>query len=317
MPDLTGSTFDYLHAIYDRHIGPVLVALVVGYIAIRVARVFVHGIVKTLMDREAREGTARELTAIEVAKRIQTIESLAVGVAQFFVIAIVGLWILEKAASVDIGPAIAGLGVVGVALGFGAQSLVRDYLNGALILIENHFSIGDVVRIAEVSGTVEDFSLRRTTLRNRDGNVYIVPNGLVGVTTNLTRVWARMSQQVSVAAGTDIDRVTEVADEVGRRLAADPDWATRILEAPQVERIEAAGENGITLWIRGTVRAPDRWAAAGELRNRVLAAFRTEGIEIQEPPLAHTRKPASGAGGAIDRGDAAISTEAHPAEGPE
>src|SRR6266496_242979 len=152
MPDLIPPQLEGLHAFYDRHIGPVIVALAIGYVALRLARVFIHGVVKAVMDREAAEGTARELTAIEVSKRVRTIENLAVSVAQFFVIAIVALWILEKAASVDIGPAIAGLGVVGVALGFGAQSLVKDYLNGALILIENQFSIGDVVKLGDVSG---------------------------------------------------------------------------------------------------------------------------------------------------------------------
>src|SRR5438067_10753518 len=162
MPDITKPPFSDLHAWYDVHVGPVLVALVVGVLIVRFGRIFIDGIVKTLMDREATEGTARDLTAIEVTKRIETISSLANSVLRFFVVAIVALWILEKSGGVDIGPAIAGLGVAGVALGFGAQSLVKDYLSGALILIENQFSIGDVVRIADVTGTVEDFSLRRT-----------------------------------------------------------------------------------------------------------------------------------------------------------
>ena len=96
----------------------------------------------------------------------------------------------------DIGPAVAGLGVVGIAVGFGAQTLVRDYLNGSLILIENQFTKGDVVRLAGVAGTVEDFSLRRTTLRDIDGVVHTVPNGEIKVASNLTRVWARINQDV-------------------------------------------------------------------------------------------------------------------------
>src|SRR5436190_401424 len=227
MPDLTKPPFADLHAWYDLHIGPVLVALVVGFIVIRAGRVFIRGIVKALMDREASEGTARELTAIEVTKRIDTISSLAESVLRFFVVAIVSLWILEKAGGVDIGPALAGLGVLGIAIGFGTQSLVKDYLSGALILIENQFSIGDVVKIADVSGTVEDFSLRRTTLRDLDGIVHSVPNGTITVSSNLTRVWARINQDVTVAYGTDIDKATDVVDDVGRRLAGDADWTRR------------------------------------------------------------------------------------------
>ena len=151
----------------------------------------------------------------------------------------------------DIGPAVAGLGVVGIAVGFGAQTLVRDYLNGSLILIENQFSKGDVVRLAGVAGTVEDFSLRRTTLRDIDGVVHTVPNGEIKVASNLTRVWARINQDVTVAYGTDIDKAIHVVDDVGRTMAEEADWKRRILEAPRVERVEALAEYGVTLKILG------------------------------------------------------------------
>jgi small-conductance mechanosensitive channel len=283
MPNLFQPPFTDLHAFYDRHVGPIVVALVVGLVALRVSRLFVRGIVKALMDREAAEGTAGQLTAMEMTRRIATIELLATSVIQFFVVAIVGLWVLQTAAGLDIGPAIAGLGIAGVALGFGAQSLVKDYLNGALILIENQFSKGDVVRIAGVSGTVEDFSLRRTTLRDLDGTVHTVPNGAITVASNLTRIWARINLDVTVAYGTDIDRASEVVDRVGRDLAGEGAWSQVFLEAPRVERVESLGEYGVTLKILGTVRAEDRWNAAGELRKRLLAAFHANGIEIPRP----------------------------------
>ncbi len=283
MPNLFQPPFTDLHAFYDRHIGPIVVALVVGLIALRVSRLFVRGIVKALMDREAAEGTAGQLTAVEMTKRIATIELLATSVIQFFIVAIVGLWVLQTAAGLDIGPAIAGLGIAGVALGFGAQSLVKDYLNGALILIENHYSKGDVVRIAGVSGTVEDLSLRRTTLRDLDGTVHTVPNGAIAVASNLTRTWARINLDVTIAYGTDIDRASEVVDEVGRELAGEGAWSQAFLEAPRVERVESLGEYGVILKVLGTVRAEDRWNAAGELRKRLLAAFHSNGIEIPRP----------------------------------
>jgi small conductance mechanosensitive channel len=213
---------------------------------------------------------------------MDTLDDLGANVIRFFIVIIAGLMIL-RAFGLDIGPAVAGLGVVGVAVGFGAQHLVRDYLNGALILIENQFSKGDVIRAAGVSGEVEDFSLRRTTLRDLDGVVHTVPNGEITIASNLTRVWARINQDVVVAYGTDIDMATGVVDEVGTTMAADPRWKRRILEAPRVDRVAALGEYGITLKILGTVRAPDQWAAAGELRKRLLAAFKEHGIEIPRP----------------------------------
>jgi small conductance mechanosensitive channel len=261
---------------------PILLVLIVAFIMLRASRLFVHGVIKALMDREATEGTAQELSAVELKKRMDTLDELGAHVIRFFIIVIAGLMIL-RSFGLDIGPAVAGLGVVGVAVGFGAQHLVRDYLNGALILIENQFSKGDVIRIAGVAGTVEDFSLRRTTLRDLDGVVHTVPNGEILVASNLTRVWSRINQDVVVAYGTDIDRATEVVDEVGRTMAADPTWKRRILEAPRVDRVAALGEYGVTLKILGTVRAPDQWSAAGELRKRLLAAFKEHGIEIPRP----------------------------------
>ncbi|HET7703712.1 MAG TPA: mechanosensitive ion channel family protein [Candidatus Limnocylindrales bacterium] len=261
----------------------ILLIIVVAIIAVRVTRILVHGIVKALLDREASEGTAQELSAIEVQKRIDTLDELGARVIRAFVVMIAGIMVLG-ALDLDIGPAIAGLGVVGIAVGFGAQSLVRDYLNGALILVENQYSKGDVVSIAGVTGSVEDFSLRRTTLRDLDGIVHTVPNGEVKVASNRTRTWARINQNVTVAFGTDIDRAIEVVEELGKAMAADPIWKRRILEPPRVERVESIEERGITLKILGTVRASEQWAAGGEFRKLLLEAFARHGIRLPRPP---------------------------------
>jgi small-conductance mechanosensitive channel len=293
MPDFTrGPWRDVLMTV-----GQITLVIVVAFVALRLAQVFVHGIVKALMEREATEGTAQELSAIEVKKRIETIETLGVNVFRFLIVAIAFLIVLDKLGE-NIGPAVAGLGIAGIAIGFGAQSLVKDYLNGALILIENQFSKGDVVRIAGVSGTVEDFSLRRTTLRDLDGTVHTVPNGAIAVASNLTRVWARVNQDVTVAYGTDIDKAIEVVDSVGKALAEDPVWKRRILEPPRVERVEALGEYGVTLKVLGTVRAPERWNAAGELRKRLLVAFHENGIEIPSPQRVFLQREAAVGAGA-------------------
>jgi small conductance mechanosensitive channel len=239
-----------------------LAILVVAAIVIRLAHTFVRGVALALLRRENVEGTAQELTAVELEKRQGTIETLAVNVIRLFVVAI------------------AGLGIAGIAIGLGTQHLVRDYLNGALILIENQYGKGDVVRIAGVSGTVEDFTLRRTTLRDGDGTVHTVPNGEITVASNLTRVFARVNQEVQVVYGTDIERATAVVNQVGQELVDDATWGPRILEAPRVDQVSALGKLGVTLKIVGTVRASEQWAVGGELRKRLLAAFGESGIEI-------------------------------------
>jgi len=264
----------------------ILIVVIVAFIVLRVARLSLRGILKALLDRETTEGTAQELSAIEVTKRLDTLDRLGGAVIRFFVIVIAGLMILTTI-GIDIGPAVAGLGVVGIAVGFGTQSLIRDYMNGCLILIENQFSRGDVVSVAGVTGTVEDFSLRRTTLRDLDGVVHTVPNGAISVASNRTRTWARINQNVVVLFGTDVDKAIDVVNAVGQGMAADPKWKRRILEPPRVDRVESIDPTvGITLKILGTVRAADQWEASGEFRRKLLTAFAENGIEIPGPRVA-------------------------------
>jgi small-conductance mechanosensitive channel len=282
MPDFDQKPWTQLLPFLRQEVVPVVVIVIAAYVAVRFARLFVHGIVKTLLDREATEGTAQELSAVELKKRMDTLDTLGANILQFFIVAIAGLMLLGQI-GLDIGPAIAGLGVVGIAVGFGAQSLVRDYLTGSLILIENQFAKGDIVQIAGVTGTVEDFTLRRTTLRDLDGVVHTVPNGEIKVASNQTRTWARINQDITIAYGTDIDKATELVDAVGREMAADPVWKRRVLEAPRVQRVESMDASGITLKILGTVRAADRWEASGDFRKRLLAALELSGIGVARP----------------------------------
>ncbi len=259
----------------------VLAIMAAGWLLVRLTRAFVHRVLGTLLERANGGGeTVAELTEAEIERRKETIESLLVNVMRFFVFVIAGLMILERAFSIDIGPAIAGLGVAGIAVGLGTQSLVHDYLNGALITIENQYSIGDVVNIAGTGGMVEDFTLRRTTLRDLSGTVHTIPNGQITVVSNMTRAWSRVNEEVQVAYGTNIDQVREVIDRVGQEMAADPVLGEQIVEAPHVERIKELGDRGITLLILGKVRPATQWSTSGELRRRLLTAFDENGIEM-------------------------------------
>src|SRR5262245_27170987 len=200
--------------------GPVLhiaIIVIVALVAMRLTTKAIREAVKRLLDREAAEGPAQDLSAVELEKRIETLGGLGAAVIQAFIAVIAALMIFHEL-DFDIGPAIAGLGVVGIAVGFGAQSLVRDYFTGALILIENQFSVGDNVTLAGVTGVVEGLSLRRTTLRDLDGVVHTVPNGEIKVASNRTRVWRRINLDVTVAYGTDIERATAVVDAVGQAM---------------------------------------------------------------------------------------------------
>ncbi|MBF6604817.1 MAG: mechanosensitive ion channel family protein [Chloroflexi bacterium] len=297
MPDFNRAPWPALGSFATRTLVPIVIVIVVAWIFLWLAERYLGALVRRLMDRERREGTARELSAVEIERRIDTVSSLAVAVVRVLVVTIAMISVLGNF-DVNIGPAIAGLGIVGIAVGFGAQSLVKDYLNGVLILVENQFARGDAVQIAGVSGVVEDFTLRRTTVRDIDGVVHSVPNGEITVASNLTRLWARINEDVVVAYGTNIERATEIVNEVGREMAADPLWAERVLEPPRVERVQGLGEYGITLKVLGAVRAEARWDAPGELRKRLLVAFRTHGIEIPRPQrVVLSADPTTGPGG--------------------
>ena len=261
--------------------------------------------VRHLIERRTAELDADDgaMTAAELERRVNTIARLVVRIAAG-VIGVMAVLMALDLFGIDIGPAIAGLGVVGIAVGLGAQTLVRDWLAGVFVVLENQYSAGDVVRIAGVEGVVEDFSLRRTTLRDLDGTVHTVPNGQITVASNLTRLWARVNLDVGVAYDTDIDRATAVVNDVGEALQADPEWADRLLEAPRVIRVNALGDSQVTLKVLGQVRAAEQWAVGGELRKRILAAFAANGIEI---PFPH-RVIVNRAAGPASEPDAAAST---------
>jgi small conductance mechanosensitive channel len=224
------------------------------------------------------------LPQVELERRVRTLERTAVRTGGVAIVIVAVLMALSSGFEVDIGPAIAGLGIVGIAIGFGAQTLIRDWLAGIFVVLENQYNQGDVVRIAGVSGVVEDFSLRRTMLRDLDGTVHTVPNGQITVASNLTRVWARVNVDIPVAYETDIDLATQLINEVGEQLHADPEWQGRLLEAPSVVRVGHFGDTGVSLKVLGQVPAAEQWAVAGELRKRILAAFAERGIRIPTAP---------------------------------
>lgn len=270
------------------------VVVLATWLALRLSRVLVRSLVRLAFERETTDGTAQELSAVEIRKRSDTLAGLFGDVLRVVVLVVAFLTVLATL-RIDIGPALAGLGVVAVALGLGGNLVIRDYLNGAFVLLENQYGIGDTVSIGGVSGKVEHFSLRRTTLRDIDGIVHVVPNGQIGVTSNLTRIWAAIHLDVQVALGTDVARAMAVIDEAGRVFAADEEWRSRVFEAPRAVRVDQIGEFGITLKILGSVKAADRWVAAGEMCRRILEAFASAEIDVPRPQRVILARPEAGA----------------------
>jgi small conductance mechanosensitive channel len=179
----------------------------------------------------------------------------------------------------DVRPLLAGAGLVGVALGFGAQSLVRDWISGIFILLENQFAVGDLIEVGGVAATVEEITVRSTTLRDGNGFVHFVPNGEMRIVINRSRGWNRAHADVPFHAGEDAERVLEICREVVAAVNHDPEWSARMLEPAQVLGIEsmAGGEARVRIEAR-TLPGADAANLAREIRRRALHAFHDAGI---------------------------------------
>ncbi len=184
---------------------------------------------------------------------------------------------------INIGPLLAGAGVVGLAVGFGAQYIIRDFFTGLFIILENQYRVGDVICVGDVCGSVEDINLRTTILRDTDGAVHHIPNGEIKVATNKTKGFARVNLVIGVAYDTDIEKVKEVVNSVGEDMAKDPEWKDKILKAPEFVRVDNFGASSVDIKISGEVKPLEQWGALGELRKRIKDAFDKEGIEIPFP----------------------------------
>ena len=215
----------------------------------------------------------------EMAKRADTIIGVVDRTAGIGVMLIGAITIMQEV-GVDITAIVTGLGITGLALALGAQALVRDGINGIFLLAEDQYRRGDVIRIADVTGTVEDITLRRTIIRDEDGVVHSVPNGSIGVVSNYTRDYAQVNVPVRVSYGEDLERVRIVAEKVGRELASDGRFGEIITEAPTLKAVESVGEQGVEVTVTARTRPAARWEVAAELRRRLAEAFLREGIQV-------------------------------------
>ncbi len=258
--------------------------------AIRIAAIIVVTylgliILRRVLRPALRHAVEREMTdqpSIEVDKRVatltQVVHSTAVVIALF-----VGLLTILPELGINITAILAGTSLLALAVGFGAQSLVKDVISGLFILIENQFGKGDVVNIAGVGGLVEDVNLRRTILRDLDGTIHSVPNGQINVASNLTRTWSRANLILSVSYESNMDHVFSVINRVGEALKSDPTWAADVVEAPKAIGIENFGDSGIDVRVLGVTQPIRQWDVMREFRRRVKAAFDEEGIVIPYP----------------------------------
>jgi moderate conductance mechanosensitive channel len=274
---LTGWTRS--QAALDHVVHTVLRILLIVTITI-VCRKILYAITKRIRRRMAVGGLSEE------EKRAATLISLMRTVSSVLLVFIAVTMILGEL-NISIGPLLASAGVLGLAVGFGAQNLVRDVVSGFFMLLENQFREGDVIETLGVSGRVERFGLRATVLRDQMGRVHYIPNGEIKVVSNLTQEWSQAQLDVTVAYQEDLDRVMSLLTTLCREMEADPILAPSILKS-EVLGVERLTESGVVLRVMFRTLPLERWAVEREFRRRAVAMLLTAGIEIPPYPIRST-----------------------------
>jgi small-conductance mechanosensitive channel len=270
-----------------------IIAILVGaYVINRIARRGMRSALRTLRSGAVQErvGSLRAATpgalqktqehSLRAEQRIEALNSVLRSVVTFTIYAMAAFMVMGQV-GINLGPLLAGAGIVGVALGFGSQSLVRDFLSGIFILVEDQFGVGDIVDLdGQAAGVVDAVSLRTTRLRAVDGTVWHVPNGEIRRVGNKSQHWSRALIDLEVAYATDLDHAERVIADVAEELATgDPD----VIERPEVWGVERLGAHGISIRLVVKTRPSEQFRVSRELRRRIKVAFDREGIEIPFP----------------------------------
>ncbi len=261
-----------LHRIVDRVVQRAEVGMLPG----RISRAITGGRMGAALNLTEDPGHTRR------RQRAATMGSLLKSIVSGVVYTVVALMAVSEL-GYDIAPLIASAGIIGVALGFGSQALVKDFLSGIFMIFEDQYGVGDEVDLGEASGTVEAVSLRVTRLRDVNGTVWYVRNGEILRVGNMSQNWARTVLDIRVAYGEDLARVTRVLADVAHDLWEDEDFRGRVIEEPSVWGVQELGVDGVVVRLALKTAPLEQWAVAREMRARIKARFDHEGIEMPFP----------------------------------
>jgi small-conductance mechanosensitive channel len=250
-------------------LGSVIVLAALGILAVQFGR--------TRLAR-ALEGSSATPTR---RKQWHTVVQVVSWVVNASIVIVAVMMLLSR--FVDIAPLLASLGVVGLALSLGAQTLIKDLIGGMLILIENQYAIGDVIQVGDIAGSVEHFTLRVTHVRSVEGKLHVIPNGEIRIVSNITRHWSRAMVDLGVAYEEDLDRVLAVLEQEAEAFAQDPKVADQLIEAPSVIGPLSLGDWAVTVRVMVKTLPGKHWGVAQILRKRLLAACEREGITLPYP----------------------------------
>ncbi len=268
--DWKQDTFDFLRRDAPRIVGVLIVAFVLTRLLKMLSR---H-----LINLSKREGLPSGVRS----QQFRTLSSVTYSVGVFIVVFWAAMAILQRL-GINVAPLLASAGIAGLAIGFGAQTLVKDFINGFFILVENQYDLGDTIKIAGVQGVVETMTLRRTVLRADDGSQNTIPSSQVTIVSNLTRDWTQLPMHVSVAYGVDSDRVIQLLKDVANDVAGDPQFADRIVGKPDVPGIDKVSGSEVEYLLLVKTKPGSQYPVGRELRRRIKTAFEKNGIEPGNP----------------------------------
>ncbi len=263
-----------------RHDIPKILLIILGCIVlIRILRVTTRGML-ALRSRRLPSGIR--------VQQIQTLASVVNSIGAFIILFVATLQILPYL-GLNLGPLLASAGIAGLAIGFGAQTLVHDFINGFFVLLEDQYNIGDTIRVSGVKGVVEDMTLRRTVLRDDDGTVHIIPNSQILIVSNMTRDWAQISMKVVVAYSEPSDKIVNLLQQVGNDVRHDPNTGEDIVSDVQVPGIDRVGNGEAEYLVLLKTKPGRQYAVSRELRRRIKECFEKNNVQTASPGRVYVR----------------------------
>lgn len=223
----------------------------------------------------------RTLPKKDLEKRHKTLGGLFANVWRIIVVVIAGYAIFTHFFnSAALAPLFASAGIIGVAFGFGAQSLVKDFLSGVFIISENQYRVGDIIEIDGFGGTVERIGVRSTVIRDVEGNVHFFPNGVVQHVINKTMGYSKVYFTITVAPDTNISTASDIINRIGEEISGEEKWQRKVIEPPHFDILGDFNASSISLVVSGKTQPSDQWALTAEMRRRILREFEKEHIEL-------------------------------------
>jgi small conductance mechanosensitive channel len=270
------------------HLAGILISIIVGAIIYKLAPIFAKMLVAILI----RARGSRKIKTSERRKRLKTLSAMFATVIKVVVVLTVLFTILGDM-NVNLVPLFASAGVAGVALGFGAQNIIKDLLAGFFVILENQYRVGDFIDVSGIGipqtdgpiangGTVEKITLRSTVLRDRLGNKHFIPNGAIVQVVNKTMGFSKVHFVFGVASDTDMDKLIEVINEVGHEMMGETKWKDKIIDPPHFSEVGKIGADGFNITVNGTTEPADQWDVSSEFRKRLLAKMQHHEINTIE-----------------------------------